>query len=302
VDDASIAVRNPAARPGLSPRVRDFVAWRRWERPLVLGNAVAAVAAATILVVFGGQFGLDAHGNWAVDPFNPYPVRDYGTAGAYFYSPAFAFLVAPFHVLPFGVFVGLVVVVDLLALRFLVGRWAGYALLLLPVMHEVRGANIDLPLTAAIVAGFRYPALWTFVLLTKVTPGIGLLWFAFRREWRPLATVALITAALCAVSYVLAPGAWSQWIALLADNGSRPLNELALPVPLWIRLIVATLLLAWGARANQRWVVPIAAFLGIAVIWQSHYVLLLGTIPLIAQTDRWRRFWAAYTHGDQVPA
>ena len=28
----------------------------------------------------------------------------------------------------------------------------------------------------------RWPAAWAFVLLTKMTPGIGLLWFAFRRD------------------------------------------------------------------------------------------------------------------------
>ena len=41
--------------------------------------------------------------------------------------------------------------------------------------------------TVAIVLGFRWPFTWAFVLLTKVTPGVGLLWFAVRREWRSLA-------------------------------------------------------------------------------------------------------------------
>ncbi len=42
-------------------------------------------------------------------------------------------------------------------------------------------------MAAAIALGFRYPATWAFVLLAKVTPGIGLLWFLVRREWRNLA-------------------------------------------------------------------------------------------------------------------
>ena len=42
-------------------------------------------------------------------------------------------------------------------------------------------------IAAAIVIGFRWPAAWSLVLLTKITPGIGLLWFAVRREWRSLA-------------------------------------------------------------------------------------------------------------------
>ena len=44
--------------------------------------------------------------------------------------------------------------------------------------------NIHLLLGAVIVAGFRWPWLWALPLLTKVTPGVGLLWFALRREWR----------------------------------------------------------------------------------------------------------------------
>lgn len=293
IDPAAAAA--PAARRDLAARLATVVPWRRWERPLVLGNAIAAALAATILVLFGGQFGLDAEGWWTYDPLHPYGLPDYGAPGAYFYSPAFSLVFAPFHLLPFGFVVGLIVVFDLLCLRWLVGRWAGYALLLLPVMHDIRGANIDIPLAAAVVAGFRYPALWTAVLLTKVTPGIGLLWFAVRREWRSLAIVAVVTGAIVAVSFAIAPDAWFQWIALLRDNAARPLNEFALPIPLWIRLIVAAVIVVVGATRNWRWVVPIAAFLGIAVIWQSHYVLLLGIIPLVAQTDPWRAFWSAYS-------
>ena len=51
--------------------------------------------------------------------------------------------------------------------------------------------------------GFRYPWTWGFVLLTKVTPGIGLLWFAVRREWRALAIALGVTGVIVAVSLVL---------------------------------------------------------------------------------------------------
>ncbi len=48
--------------------------------------------------------------------------------------------------------------------------------------------------------GFRYPAAWSLILLTKITPGIGLLWFAVRREWRALAIALGATAAIASVS------------------------------------------------------------------------------------------------------
>ena len=65
---------------------------------------------------------------------------------------------------------------------------------------EVAGGNVSLLLAVAIVVGFRWPAAWALVLLTKITPGIGLLWFAVRREWRHLAIALGATAAIVAVS------------------------------------------------------------------------------------------------------
>ena len=76
--------------------------------------------------------------------------------------------------------------VDLVALVALAGPATLFALLLPPVAAEINAANINFPMGLAIVAAFRWPALWAFPLLTKVTPGVGVLWFAVRREWRAL--------------------------------------------------------------------------------------------------------------------
>ena len=70
---------------------------------------------------------------------------------------------------------------------------------------EIAGGNISLLLTVAIVAGFRYPWTWAFVILTKITPGIGLLWFVVRREWRQLGIALGATAAIVAVGVVSVP-------------------------------------------------------------------------------------------------
>ena len=75
------------------------------------------------------------------------------------------------------------------------------------VAVELTGGNIHLLLAAAIVAEFRWPAAWSFVLLTKVTPGIGLLWFAVRREWRPLMIALGATAAIAGLTFIIVPGA-----------------------------------------------------------------------------------------------
>ena len=71
---------------------------------------------------------------------------------------------------------------------------------------------------------FRWPGTWSFVLLTKVTPGIGLLWFAARREWRNLAIALGVTAAIVAVSMAIDPALWRSWIELLLREVSSGLR------------------------------------------------------------------------------
>jgi hypothetical protein len=296
-----------AASSASGSRIRalaaDLADWDRWERPLAIGNVIAAILAGLVMLTTTGGYGADARAVWNVDPFHPYTSRDYGTSGAFFYSPVVALIAAPLGLVPWPIFLALVLAANLLALRWLVGRWVGYALLLPPVMNELIGGNIDLLLTVAIVAGFRRPALWAAVLLTKVTPGIGLLWFAARREWRALTTLATVTLALVAISFVIAPDAWWQWFGILADNAGRPPSPFALPLPLSIRLPIAALLVVIAARTNRPWLVPIAAFLGIAVIWRPHFVVLLGVPAVWRRSESWRRSLrsSARAAGDRSP-
>ena len=83
-----------------------------------------------------------------------------------------------FTILPWPVFVGCWIAFLALVYVWLVGPWWLPLLAFAPFLIELRMANVHLLLAAAIVLGFRWPATWAFVLLTKVTPGIGLLWFA----------------------------------------------------------------------------------------------------------------------------
>ena len=95
-------------------------------------------------------------------------------------------------------------------------------MLLPPVFIELAMGNIHAFIAVAIVLGFRWPAAWAFVLLTKVTPGVGLLWFAVRREWRNLAIALGATAAIVAVSFVIAPALWAEWLDVLAGRSGAP--------------------------------------------------------------------------------
>ena len=160
------------------------------------------MTSAFILIVIpyaGRSFGYDAYSYWSISLDDLYGARwqSIFTLGAFRYAPPIAFLFAPFGLLPWWLFLLLWEALDAGA------RSRGWAdagrfvlLALPPVALELYHGNVHLLMAAAIALGFRHPWTWSFVILTKVTPGIGLLWFAVRREWRSLAIALGFTAAV----------------------------------------------------------------------------------------------------------
>ena len=126
------------------------------------------------------------------------------------------------------------------------------------VMADIAHGNIQILLGAVAVLGLRYPALWSFALLSKVTPGIGLLWFVARGEWRNLAIGLAVTGAIALVSFLYIPGDWFAWATFLRDSVSVVFPQWVVPVPLGIRLATGAALIVWGARTDRPWVLPIA--------------------------------------------
>ena len=215
---------------------------------------------------------------------------DWNAIGAYPYSPAFAQLLAPLNLLPWTLFVAAWTAILIAAVWFLTGP--EYLLLGLVVgAMEIAGGNVSLLLALAIVKGFRHPWTWAFLLLTKITPGVGLLWFALRREWRALAIAIGATAVVAAVSYLLIPQAWRDWIDLLRGNTGKGGTWAAIPIPLLVRGPIGVALIVWGARRNQRWTVPVGAMLALPALWYGSLSMLLAVIPLTTRGER-ARAWA----------
>jgi hypothetical protein len=231
------------------------------------------------------DIGVDAYTYWTVDPSNPYTASAPGTAQAFFYSPAFAQLTAPIHLLPWPVFIALWTVLLTAALVWQAGLWTAFALLLVPVFVDLTVANIHVLLGAAIVLGFRWPWTWSFVLLTKITPGVGLLWFAFRREWRSLAIALGVTAAIAAGSFLYRPDLWREWLDLLVAATRAPDWDFIVPIPIWLRLPVSVAILWWGARSDRPWTVPLASCLALPVLWFNGFAMLVAIIPLLRSTN-----------------
>ena len=226
-------------------------------------------------------FGFDAHSYWGF----PRPDAYAGTAsangmGIYRYAPVFLPLLAIVGRLEWPTFAVLWLALALATSMWLAGRWWLLLLAFPPLIFELYMGNIHLLLAAAIVLGFRYPATWSLVLLTKVTPGVGLLWFAVRREWRALAIALGVTAAIVIGGVVLAPATWAAWFGSLAGTADATGTN-HVPIPLLVRLPAAALLVIWGARTDRRWTVVVAATLALPTLWTHGLAMLLGVIPLL---------------------
>ena len=149
-----------------------------------------------------------------------------------------------------------------------------------PIYHDLWFGNVMILMSAALVVGFRYSGTWAFILLTKVTPGIGLVWFAVRREWRALAIALGITAAIALASFALAPHLWFEWVGSLRSNASTPEVQ-GWSLATWpFRLAAAALLIGVAARINAKWVLPIALFLAQPVTWFIGFTLATAWIGM----------------------
>src|SRR5258706_2082167 len=261
----------------------------RYLRTLDLGLRAGFVVALVLFAVYRPVEAVDAHAYWAVDLANPYS-RPLATLDAFTYPPPAAIGFWVLGHLPWPVFEALWTLLIGVALLYLAGPWSIVFLAVLPVSSDLYLGNIHILLAAAIVGAFRRPGLWAFVLLTKPSSGVGLLWYLVRREWRDLAIAIGVTGAIVAASALVQPGLWPAWIDYVLRTGVAPNvgNAAWVPIPLLIRLPAAVLIVVWGARTDRRWTVPIAAMLGLPVMWMVGLSMILGAIALLARPDEQR--------------
>jgi hypothetical protein len=223
---------------------------------------------------YGPMF--DARGFWIAWDGGLYDIP-WRTNEAYVYSPAFAQVLWPFTLLPWPIFAGAWTAAAVGCLFWMRVPW----MIAFPgVIDDILRGNIHVFLAAAIVLGLRYPAAWAFGILTKVTPGVGLVWFLVRREWRQLFVAAGITAAIAAVSFVAASGEWIEWVGLLIENAGASARIQVIPLPLLVRLPVGVALIAVGGLTNRAWLVPVGVMVALPNVWTSSTALLAAAISL----------------------
>ncbi len=257
-------------------------AWR--NRHELVGLALVATIYVAI-VAFSSPWGRlwgtgqDAYCYWFPTLADPYARSDWTDPIAYVYSPAFLQLLTPIRVLPWQLYMAVWTLIQLGAVFVLTGRrW--FALGVVLGIMEIAGGNIHIVLAAAMVLGFRWSWTWSLVLLTKITPGIGLLWFVVRREWRQLFIALGATALIVAVSFALMPDAWFRWSEVLRNVAGRDGTWAAVPIPFLVRVPFAVALVVWGARTDRRWTVPVAGMLALPALWYGGFAMLLAVIAL----------------------
>jgi hypothetical protein len=221
---------------------------------------------------------------WATNAGIDYANQHAGPAGTFLYSPAFAQAISPLTALPLPIFAAIWTALGAALLVWLTGRRALLIALLPPVLLTLVQGQLDLVFAVVAVLGLRWPALWVVPLLTKITPGIGIVWFLVRREWGKLIVALGVTLGVMAVSFVLDPNGWASWAALLlrAEFPSDP-QLVYLDVPLTIRLPIALALITWGARTNRQWTIPVAMTLAMPIVWANSVTILVALVPLMAR-------------------
>jgi hypothetical protein len=249
---------------------------------------------------------VDARWYWSADPNNLYPHPELLQQNGYNYSPAFELVVGWGRLLPFEVFVAIWRAILLVVFVWLAGPLAVLVLFAPPVAAEINAGNIQILLAASIVVGFRpgaWPAAWAFVLLTKVTPGVGLLWFALRRRWGQLAVALGVTAVIFAVTFAIWPERWLAWFGLIAQGSPAPVPPYNLP--LLPRLLAAIVVVAIGAWRGWRWPVVVGATLALPAFYTISPSMLVGVLPFAREAaGRWaaRRREAAAERDERLRA
>jgi hypothetical protein len=280
----------PAVRPPPFEPLPDGVRALRLRAArdgLIISGWLATGFALVVVTSIIHSVGYDAYSYWSID-FGDLYGRTMGSnfhLGAFRYAPPIAFLFGPLGALPWWLYLWLWEALMLATIFWLGGRWALVLLALPPVALELYHGNIHLLIAAAVALGFSQPWTWSFVLLSKVSPGVGLLWFAVRREWRSLAIALGVTAAISVAAAIVVPDYWREWIDSIFSNLNEP-QYFSIPPPAPIRLPLAALLVIWGARTDRPWTVPVGAMLALPIIWPHGLTVALAAIPFLRRGDR----------------
>jgi hypothetical protein len=220
----------------------------------------------------------DAHTIWATAhrPTLYFAAPKLYQVDAYFYSPAFAQLIRPLASLPWPVF-RLVWAIPAVGAFVWMLRPASRRFLpplIVFAAFSIESGNVEWLYGLVAIFTVTTPGGWAVPLLTKITPGVGMAWYAGRREWRKLLLALGVTIFIATISFVLAPSLWSDWVrALTYASAHQSPNGMA-NAPIVIRVAAALAIVLGGAILGHRWTLVIAMLVAQPDINPSTFGLL----------------------------
>jgi hypothetical protein len=149
------------------------------------------------------------------------------------------------------------------------------------VIDDVVRGNINVFLALAVVLTLRHAAaaLWSTSFLTKVTPGIGVVWHAGRREWRQFAVALAVTGGIIGIGLLVNRDLWLSWFASLQVGAEsyRTVNFLA---PLVVRVAAGLAICFIAAFSGRAWLLPVGMLVALPGLWPASFALLTASVVL----------------------
>ena len=284
-----------AARFVLSPQLQATLKHLLLDLGLVLGLAAVILEIQAVVLPNGG-LAYDTRAYWLAAQhlvnggplYSPATVSD---LGAYKYPPIFAQIFIPAGYLPELVVAWVWRISGILCLRYLVGSWKAslVACAFIPVLIELSLGNVTLQLAAVVLFTLRdrrgaYLLPWMAALKFGPVLLVPYLWFRMPQARRPLIIGTLIFSLACLLSYLLAPAAWSGYLATFGWESSSVMNGggvIAL-IPTWggldfvLRFVLAGLVVLYATYRGKVWLAYAAAVLTCPILAISRLAPLVG--------------------------
>jgi hypothetical protein len=290
----------------MSGAAAPVVALRRlFAEPIPIGGrqlpplglvVLATIGALLLAVVATGHWAQpnDEHAYWLAgqrllhgEPLYD-PTASANTPFAYWYPPVVAQLVAPVSaILPSELFSWAWLALLLGCTWWLAGSRPLQFLALIafvPVATELWFRNVHMILAVLVVLAIRrWPVLFAVGAAIKLSPGLGIVYLAARGRWRDAAMTAGVGAAILAISVVLAPDAWAQFVQVLSVRGPADASSF-LPVPYWIRAGLGLALAVVAGRMRPRLGEPLlvaALVVALPTLWFTALSMLAALVPIV---------------------
>jgi hypothetical protein len=275
-----------------------MIGGRTFPSPLLL--LLAAVGATLLLVVAVNRWATpsDEHAYWLAagrllrGELLYDPTAGPATPYAYWYPPPLAQVLAPLTpFVPDLAFTAAWTILLLGCLLYLADRRLLVALALvafIPVAVELWSRNIHLVLAAlAILALRRSPLFWVPAAALKITPVIGVAYLAAAGRWREAVLVSAAGGVVLAVSALVSPGAWTEFMEVVGPRGAESGGLVA--IPFGLRFAAAVGLAVLGGRLGGRRgesLLVLGLVVGNPTLWMTAFSLLVILVPIRSRMPR----------------